>query len=81
MSLPNVQPVKINREQLLKHFGSFTPLNIETEEQAYNVPSAGSESSPPDRPLLNVPQLITELDTGHEILFKVSCPNDEEIWC
>ena len=80
MSLPNFQPLKINRVQLVKQFGSFTPLYIETEEQSYIVPSPRCESYPSERPLLDVPQLITELTTGYRWLFGVSCLSDEEIW-
>ncbi|XP_022304380.2 uncharacterized protein LOC111111600 [Crassostrea virginica] len=81
ISLPNFLPQKINREELLKQFGSFSPLSIETEEQGYTVPSPGAESSPPARPLLDVPRLITEIPTtGCGYLYNLSCLSDEEIW-
>ena len=80
ISLPTFQPVKVNREQIMKQFGSIIPLSIETEEQGYTVPSLGVKSSPSDRPLLDVPQLITELDTAYTYLYGVSCLGDEEIW-
>ena len=80
ISLPTFQPVKINREQILKLFGSLTPLSIETEEQGYTVPSQGSESSPAGRSLLHVPKLITELETGYGSLNAVTCLTDEKIW-
>ncbi|XP_078321303.1 uncharacterized protein LOC111111601 [Crassostrea virginica] len=81
ISLPNFLPQKINREELLKQFGSFSPLSIETEEQGYTVPSPGAESSPPARPLLDVPRLITDIPTtGYGYLYNVSCLSDEEIW-
>ena len=80
ISLPTYQPVKINREQILKLFGSLTPLSIETEEQGYTVPSQGAESSPASRPLLHVPKLITELETGYGSLNAVTCLTDEKIW-
>nr|XP_022305040.1 uncharacterized protein LOC111112036 isoform X2 [Crassostrea virginica] len=81
ISLPNLFPQKINREELLKQFGSINPLSIETEEQGYTMPSPGAESSPPARPLLDVPCLITDIPTsGYEELFNVSCLSDEEIW-
>ena len=78
--LPKIQPVKITREQLLKQFGSLLPLSIEIEEQEDTSPFSGTESSLPDRPLLDDPHIITELDTGYEYLEKVSCLSDEEIW-
>ncbi|XP_078311909.1 uncharacterized protein LOC111132771 [Crassostrea virginica] len=80
ISLPQLNALKINREQLLKQFGSMTALYIETEERGYTVPSPGAESSTPDRPLLDIPQLITELDTKYDSLLCVSCLSDEEIW-
>nr|XP_022309169.1 uncharacterized protein LOC111114917 [Crassostrea virginica] len=81
ISLPNILPQKINREELLKQIGSFSPLSIETEEQGYTVPSPGAESSPPARSLLDVPRLITDIPTtGYGRLWNVSCLSDEEIW-
>nr|XP_022309170.1 uncharacterized protein LOC111114919 [Crassostrea virginica] len=81
ISLPNFLPQKINREELLKQIGSLRPLSIETEEQGYTVPSPGAESSPPARPLLDVPRLITDIPTtGYDYLHNVSCLSDEEIW-
>ncbi|XP_078321654.1 uncharacterized protein LOC111111319 [Crassostrea virginica] len=81
ISLPKIFPLKINREELLKQIGSLSPLSIETEEQDYTVPSPGVESSPPARPLLDVPRLITEIPTtGYDVLWNVSCLSDEEIW-
>ncbi|XP_078321312.1 uncharacterized protein LOC144621595 [Crassostrea virginica] len=82
ISLPNFLPQKINREELLKQIGSFSPLSIETEEQGYTVPSPGAESSLPARPLLDVPRLITDIPTtGYAYgLYNVSSLSDEEIW-
>ncbi|XP_078321311.1 uncharacterized protein LOC144621594 [Crassostrea virginica] len=81
ISLPNLLPQKINREELMKQFGSLSPSSVETEEHGYPVPSQGAESSPPARPLLDVPLLITDIPTtGYDVLFNVSCLSDEEIW-
>ena len=45
------------------------------------MPSPGAESSPPARPLLDVPRFITDIsNTGYDYLSNVSCPSDEEIW-
>ncbi|XP_078321309.1 uncharacterized protein LOC111114765 [Crassostrea virginica] len=81
ISLPNLLPQKINREELMKQFGSLRPLSIKTEEQVYTVPSPGAESSPPARPLLDAPRLITDIPTtGYRDLYNVSCLSNEEIW-
>nr|XP_022305620.1 tripartite motif-containing protein 3-like [Crassostrea virginica] len=78
ISLPNFVFI---REQLLKQFGSLSPLLIETEERGYTVASAGAASSPPARALLDVPRLITSIPTsGYGELYNVSCLSDEEIW-
>ena len=82
ISIPTFQPVKINREHIMKQFGSLTALSVETEDQqSYTVPSQGTVFSPPDRPLLDVPKLITELNMGYKYLHGVPCMwSDEEIW-
>nr|XP_022305363.1 E3 ubiquitin-protein ligase TRIM71-like [Crassostrea virginica] len=80
ISPPNFQPQRIDTEQLLKQFGSLSRLFIETEEQGYTVLSPGAESSPQARPLLDVPRLITDIPTGYNELYNVSCLSDEEIW-
>nr|XP_022308204.1 uncharacterized protein LOC111114211 [Crassostrea virginica] len=72
ISLPNILSQNINREELLKQFGSLSPLSIETEEQGYTVPSPEAESSAQARPLLDVPRLITDIPTGYNRLCNVS---------
>ena len=81
IELPNFLPQTINREELLKQFGSLSPLSIKTEEQGFTLPSTGAESFSPIRSLLDVPRLITDIpSTGHKCLYDVSCLSDEEIW-
>ena len=46
MSLPTFRPVKINKEQIMKLFGSITPLVKETEDQGYTMPPQGPSSLP-----------------------------------
>ena len=72
----NLLPQSINREELLNQFGSFCDLSAETEEQGYTVPSSGAESSPQDRPLLDVPRFITDIPIGHINVHDVSCLSD-----
>ncbi|XP_034336881.2 uncharacterized protein [Magallana gigas] len=43
-----------------------------------NSPSA--ESSPPDRPLIDIPHIITQINTECGGLRSVSCLSDEEMW-
>ena len=73
ISVPNFQPQKINRDELLKQFGSLSPLSIETEEQDYTVPYLGAESSPLDRRLLEIPHLVIDIPiSGYQELYM--CP-------
>uniref|UniRef100_A0A8W8MR32 B box-type domain-containing protein n=1 Tax=Magallana gigas TaxID=29159 RepID=A0A8W8MR32_MAGGI len=85
VSLPSFTPQKINKEQLYQQFGSLSASSIKTEEQVYTMDSPGAESSPPDRPLIDVyvPRIITQINTEYGVsnrLDSVSCLSDEELW-
>nr|XP_034314997.1 tripartite motif-containing protein 3-like [Crassostrea gigas] len=83
VSLPSFTPQKINKEQLYQQFGSLSASSIKTEEQIYTMDSPGAESSPPDRPLIDVPRIITQINTMYGYsngLVSVSCLKDEELW-
>nr|XP_034307892.1 uncharacterized protein LOC105324262 [Crassostrea gigas]XP_034307893.1 uncharacterized protein LOC105324262 [Crassostrea gigas]XP_034307894.1 uncharacterized protein LOC105324262 [Crassostrea gigas]XP_034307895.1 uncharacterized protein LOC105324262 [Crassostrea gigas]XP_034307896.1 uncharacterized protein LOC105324262 [Crassostrea gigas] len=80
VSLPSFTPQKINKEQLYQQFGSLSASSIKTEEHGYTMESPGAESSPPDRPLIDVPRIITQIDTEYIGLDSVSCLSDEEMW-
>nr|XP_034327185.1 uncharacterized protein LOC117689678 isoform X1 [Crassostrea gigas] len=80
VSLPNFRPLEINRDQLIEQFGSLSALSFTTEEQDYSMPPQGAESSPPDRSLMDVPRVITAIDTGYVRLQGAACFNDTEVW-
>ncbi|XP_052685223.1 tripartite motif-containing protein 3-like [Crassostrea angulata] len=83
VSLPSITPQKINKEQLYQQFSSLSASSIKTEEQVYTMDSPGAESSPPDRPLIDVPRIITQINTKYgdsNRLVNVSCLRDEELW-
>ncbi|XP_052706888.1 uncharacterized protein LOC128182331 [Crassostrea angulata] len=79
--LPNFRPQEIHTDQLIKQFGSLSALSFTTEEQHYSMPPQGAESSPPDRSLMDVPRVITAIDTGYEDgVYGVTCLNDTIVW-
>ena len=73
IALQTFQHVEINREQLLKQFGSVTSSSNTTEEDY-------PDTTFPSKQMLDVPLLITELSTRYEYLYGVSCLSDDEIW-
>eukprot|EP00105_Crassostrea_gigas_P043506 XP_019927654.1 PREDICTED: uncharacterized protein LOC105339989 [Crassostrea gigas] len=83
ISLPRFIPQKINKEQIYQQIGSLLALSIKTEEHGYTMDSPGAESSPPDRPLIDVPWIITEINTEYgesKRIRSVSCLGDDELW-
>nr|XP_034310443.1 uncharacterized protein LOC105344398 isoform X2 [Crassostrea gigas] len=87
IALPSFTPQKINKAQLYQQFGSLSAMSIKTEEHNYTMNLSGAESSPPDRQLIDVPQIITEISTDYigfplytNSLTSVSCLSGEDIW-
>eukprot|EP00105_Crassostrea_gigas_P045352 XP_019929500.1 PREDICTED: uncharacterized protein LOC109620808 isoform X1 [Crassostrea gigas] len=84
VSLPRFTPQKISKEQIYQQIGSLSALSIKTEEHGYTMDSPGAESSPlPDRPLIDVPRIITDINTEYgesNKLCIVSCLSDDELW-
>nr|XP_034332858.1 tripartite motif-containing protein 55-like [Crassostrea gigas] len=83
VSLPKFTPQKINKEQLHQQIGSLSALSIKTEKHSCTVDSPSAESSPSDRPFIDVPRIITDIHTeyGESIrLHNVFCLNDDELW-
>nr|XP_034305423.1 uncharacterized protein LOC117682277 [Crassostrea gigas]XP_034305424.1 uncharacterized protein LOC117682277 [Crassostrea gigas] len=80
VSLPSFTPQEINKKQLYQQFGSLSASSIKTEEHGYTMDSPSAESSPPDRPLIDVPRIITDIKTECKGLCCVSCLSDEDIW-
>ncbi|XP_065928098.1 E3 ubiquitin-protein ligase TRIM71 [Magallana gigas] len=81
--LPRFTPQKINKEQIYQQIGSLSALSINTQGHGYTMDIPGAESSPPDRPLIDVPRIITDINTEYgqsNELFGVSCLSDDEVW-
>ncbi|XP_065928525.1 tripartite motif-containing protein 2-like [Magallana gigas] len=83
VSLPRFTPQKINKEQIFQQIGCLSAFPIKTEEHGYTNGSPGAESSPQDRPLIDIPRIITEINTEYgefNNLLSVSCLSDDEVW-
>nr|XP_022309604.1 uncharacterized protein LOC111115235 [Crassostrea virginica]XP_022309605.1 uncharacterized protein LOC111115235 [Crassostrea virginica]XP_022309606.1 uncharacterized protein LOC111115235 [Crassostrea virginica] len=90
VTLPTFSPQEINREQLYQQLGSLSQLLITypltdetartTEEHGGLKKTPGAVSSPPARLLSDKPQILTDIPTGYDYLYHVSCLSDEEIW-
>eukprot|EP00105_Crassostrea_gigas_P035339 XP_019919487.1 PREDICTED: uncharacterized protein LOC109617583 [Crassostrea gigas] len=68
---------------MYQQIGSLSTLSIKTEENGYTMDSPSAESSPQDRPLIDVPRILTEINTEYgqsNELFDVSCLSDDEVW-
>nr|XP_034329412.1 uncharacterized protein LOC117690159 [Crassostrea gigas] len=80
VSLPNFMPEEIDKDQLIKMFGSLSALFFTTEEQDYKMSIQEAESVPPDWSLIDVPRVITTVHTSCEYLYGVAYLNDTELW-
>nr|XP_034306453.1 uncharacterized protein LOC117682593 isoform X2 [Crassostrea gigas] len=76
VSLPTFIPKPIDHEKLYTLFGHITPLSTATEEQllSQNQPYTS------DRELLDEPELVATIQTGHEKLRNVTCVSEDMIW-
>lgn len=78
LSLPSFTPKTISSEQIYQQFGSLSKLSISTNESA-----SISEPSTPEKLLIEVPHLISNIDlkSGVDQKFLVmSCRSTEQIW-
>nr|XP_034305024.1 uncharacterized protein LOC117682139 [Crassostrea gigas] len=76
VSLPAFIPIPIDYERLCSLFGQITPLSTNTEENvsSLNRPNTSAKE------LLDEPELVATIQTGHEIIRSVTCLNEEKIW-
>ncbi|XP_052710090.1 uncharacterized protein LOC128184586 [Crassostrea angulata] len=78
VSLSRFIPQKINKEQIYQQIGSLSMLSMKKEQE-----STGAGSFPLDRPLIDVPRIITDINTEYDDsneLESVSCLSDDDVW-
>ncbi|XP_078340730.1 uncharacterized protein LOC111106105 [Crassostrea virginica] len=76
VSMPKFIPNQIKREELCCLIGKLTPLSTTLEERVFTA----KKSNTSVRELLDKPELLNTIKTGHKKLRSVTCHNDEQIW-
>nr|XP_022297459.1 uncharacterized protein LOC111106882 [Crassostrea virginica] len=76
VTMPEYQPKQIKREELCRLFGELIPLSTTLEERVFTA----KEPNTSVRELLDEPEVLNTIKTGHIFLHSVTCLNDEHIW-
>nr|XP_022297157.1 uncharacterized protein LOC111106672 [Crassostrea virginica]XP_022297158.1 uncharacterized protein LOC111106672 [Crassostrea virginica] len=76
ISIPKFIPKQMEREELCSLIGKLTPLFTTLEERV----STANKPNTSVRELLDEPELLNTINTGHERLCSVTCLNEEQIW-
>ncbi|XP_078336179.1 uncharacterized protein LOC111100939 [Crassostrea virginica] len=76
VSMPKFIPKPIEKEELCRLIGKLTPLSTTLEERVFTAKKPNTSV----RELLDQPEVLNTIKTGHERLCSVTCLNEEEIW-
>ncbi|XP_078336116.1 uncharacterized protein LOC111100936 [Crassostrea virginica] len=76
VSMPKFIPKPIEKEELCSLIGKLTPLSTTLEERVFTAKKPNTSV----RELLDEPEVLNTIKTGHEVLLSVTCRNKEEIW-
>ncbi|XP_034305027.2 uncharacterized protein [Magallana gigas] len=76
VSLPTFIPKPLDREKMYSLFGQITQLSTATEENVLSL----NQPKTSVRELLDEPELVATIQTGHEKLRNVTCLNEDRIW-
>nr|XP_022297460.1 probable E3 ubiquitin-protein ligase MID2 [Crassostrea virginica] len=76
VTMPEFQPKQIKREELCRLFGELIPLSTTLEERVFTA----KEPNTSVRELLDEPEVLNTIKTGHRSLHSVTCLNEEHIW-
>nr|XP_022287044.1 uncharacterized protein LOC111099864 [Crassostrea virginica]XP_022287046.1 uncharacterized protein LOC111099864 [Crassostrea virginica] len=76
VSMPKFIPKPKEKEELCSLIGKLTPLSTTLEERVFTAKKPNTSV----RELLEEPEVLHTIKTGHEKLFNVTCLNEEEIW-
>ncbi|XP_065937718.1 uncharacterized protein [Magallana gigas] len=76
VTLPTFIPKAIDPDKLYTLFGQITPLSTATEENFLSL----SQPNTAVRELLDEPELVATIQTGHKKLRNVTCVSENMIW-
>nr|XP_022300423.1 uncharacterized protein LOC111108678 [Crassostrea virginica] len=76
VSIPKFIPNQIERKALRNLIGKITPLSTTLEERVFTAKKPNTSV----RELLDEPEVLNTIKTGHEKLRSVTCLNEEQIW-
>ncbi|XP_078341791.1 uncharacterized protein LOC111107262 [Crassostrea virginica] len=76
VSMPTFIPKEIGIEELFILIGKLTPLSTTLEERVFIAKKPNTSV----RELLDEPEVLNTIKTGHVYLRNVTCLNEEQIW-
>ncbi|XP_022301427.2 uncharacterized protein LOC111109551 [Crassostrea virginica] len=76
VSMPKFIPKQVAREEVSNLIGKLIPLSTTLEERVF----AAKKPNTSVRKLLDEPEVLNAIKTGHEKIFSVTCLNEEQIW-
>nr|XP_022287651.1 uncharacterized protein LOC111100256 [Crassostrea virginica] len=76
VSMPKFIPKPTEKEELCRLIGKLTPLSTTLEERVFTAKKPNTSV----RELLDEPEVLNTIKTGHKELRSVTCLNEEEIW-
>ncbi|XP_022296562.2 uncharacterized protein LOC111106250 isoform X2 [Crassostrea virginica] len=76
VSMPKFIPKEIEGEELCGLIGKLTPLSTTLEERVFTAKKPNTSV----RELLDEPEVLNTIKTGHDYQRRVTCLNDEQIW-
>ncbi|XP_078341319.1 uncharacterized protein LOC144627646 [Crassostrea virginica] len=76
VSMPKFIPKQVAREEVSSLIGKLSPLSMILEKRVFSEKKPNISAGK----LLDEPEVLNTIMTGHEILCNVTCLNEETIW-
>ncbi|XP_062603319.1 uncharacterized protein LOC134265098 [Saccostrea cucullata] len=80
VSLPSFTSHQISIEHLYQMFGSLSTLSTTIQEHDTVLKASKTMPCPEHKQLLDKPKLTTTIETKYELLYNITCLDDEEVW-